>query len=684
MSKISDESVVLIGSAMEKKADVIGTGFAFYRKQDYTYLITCAHVVEDVGGKENVLVELGDEKIPATIIAIGNKENLDLAVLQVKGLNIPVLELKSLEKAEGKKVKILGNYIFGDEKKRLCKPIEGKVGKKASFSIIKEVAFWELEIKESDLLRKGYSGGPVIDLETNSVLGIATNMKENVQNGKENVQNGYAISVEALKYILPLPSTLLEQSRNFKISPIYSLAALGIGFLLGITPNLFIPKKHPMHIDTINNDNLIINSVKIKNDQGEDVDCDFNHSQKKVESCQVFTKPITLKIEVISENRVAKRMTEPDPFEANIGKDKRIEISDLTKHYKDPDNSSFKIEKIECYKISEKENNVDQRQDHIIFTPKKKFVGNDSFNCLVYDEIDQPTNAKFIVEVKNRSPIGRDDIDYRKNNSSWIIDVLKNDSDRDLGDTLKIINLDDKTTEKGGNFEIVRENPDYGGRDTITYKPPINFTPQDIFRYQIVDSFGGKSELVTVTINSILEDLWKIYPPDIRNFYRDIHSYLKLREWRNADKETYDLMVHIMKNKYSSIENYLELKHIKEFPCEHLHIINQLWKNTSGERSFSFSYQKEVYHKIKRKGTQKDRSKFLQEWSQKLGWFNESGGLSGGQWVGETEWYQNQTKPGFYSMGGMFVGEYLELEYLDIKKVDAHAESLEKCKLIKP
>ncbi|NEP42159.1 MULTISPECIES: hypothetical protein [Okeania] len=41
---------------MTNKANVIGTGFPFYREQNYTDFLTCAHVVENVGGKENVLV----------------------------------------------------------------------------------------------------------------------------------------------------------------------------------------------------------------------------------------------------------------------------------------------------------------------------------------------------------------------------------------------------------------------------------------------------------------------------------------------------------------------------------------------------------------------------------------------------------------------------------------------------
>ena len=90
-----EESIVLITSASDnsRKADVIGTGFAFYRKDNYTYLLTCAHVVDDVGGEENVLVN----NIPAAVLAIGDITGFDLAVLRVENLNnIPVLQLINL------------------------------------------------------------------------------------------------------------------------------------------------------------------------------------------------------------------------------------------------------------------------------------------------------------------------------------------------------------------------------------------------------------------------------------------------------------------------------------------------------------------------------------------------------------------------------------------------------------
>ena len=191
MSNLED-SIVLITSASDKKANVIGTGFAFYREQNYTYLLTCAHVVNDVGGNENVLVN----NISAEVLATGNITGFDLAVLRVENLNhIPPLQLISLSQAENRKFRIAGHYLYGEEKKIILETVDGTLGKKRfARQNDRRVTAWNLSINEGDRLRKGYSGGPVVDQKTGRVLGIATNMEKD---GAE----GLAISVEALKKI---------------------------------------------------------------------------------------------------------------------------------------------------------------------------------------------------------------------------------------------------------------------------------------------------------------------------------------------------------------------------------------------------------------------------------------------------------------------------------------------------
>ncbi|OZH51432.1 hypothetical protein AFK68_31040 [Hydrocoleum sp. CS-953] len=114
------ESIVLITSA--KKGNVIGTGFAFYQQEDYTYLLTCAHVVEDVGGEENLRVN----DIPVELLEIGDPQGFDLAILKVKYI-FPPLTLMILygEQERSFEIKIPGNFLMGENKARRRQIITG-------------------------------------------------------------------------------------------------------------------------------------------------------------------------------------------------------------------------------------------------------------------------------------------------------------------------------------------------------------------------------------------------------------------------------------------------------------------------------------------------------------------------------------------------------------------------------
>ena len=196
-----EDSIVLIRSA--KRANVIGTGFIFYKQQNYTYLLTCAHVVEDVGGEENIRVN----NIPAEVIKIGDVQGFDLAILKVnKNFSLPSLNLMILYGEEEKKleVKIPGFYLWSQNNALRRQTIKGEmiveVDGERAFQLIEDmpedVAVEKLEIKKGRL-RSGYSGSPVIDINTGLVLGIVTHKVDVDGEGRF----GRAISIEALEKI---------------------------------------------------------------------------------------------------------------------------------------------------------------------------------------------------------------------------------------------------------------------------------------------------------------------------------------------------------------------------------------------------------------------------------------------------------------------------------------------------
>ncbi len=132
---------------------MIGTGFAFHREQNFTYLLTYAHVVKDMGGENNVLVN----DFPAEIIEKGDIRGFDLAVLRVAELDhIPLLKLTILSPQTEKdlNIKICGNYLYGEEKKIFRETVEGiiETSKKNMVIQSKEKAtVWKLQIQKGRL-----------------------------------------------------------------------------------------------------------------------------------------------------------------------------------------------------------------------------------------------------------------------------------------------------------------------------------------------------------------------------------------------------------------------------------------------------------------------------------------------------------------------------------------------------
>src|SRR5262245_12358792 len=124
MDKDLEASILLIESN-QKENNEFGTGFIVHQDKQATFVLTCAHVVE-ILGKDHIRV---DDRA-ATIVAIGASDNLDLAILSIRGLsNQPRLKLLVTGK-KGDLVKIIGFQVYG--KQRLRKDIRGQLGGQGS------------------------------------------------------------------------------------------------------------------------------------------------------------------------------------------------------------------------------------------------------------------------------------------------------------------------------------------------------------------------------------------------------------------------------------------------------------------------------------------------------------------------------------------------------------------------
>jgi hypothetical protein len=173
-----------------------GTGFVVYQSPiEVSYIVTCAHVVAD---EETILVE----GHPAQIIALGDKsKSLDLAVLEVNRLENKVPLVLSNGGKAGQKIQIPG-IAKSDSTLRPLNGFLGELINPWSDSGHCSVDQWDLNINEGEYtIRDGYSGSPVVDIESGSVIGVVSH--------KAGKSKGIAISIRSLEQVwkeMPLDS----------------------------------------------------------------------------------------------------------------------------------------------------------------------------------------------------------------------------------------------------------------------------------------------------------------------------------------------------------------------------------------------------------------------------------------------------------------------------------------------
>lgn len=104
----------------------------------------------------------------------------------------------------------------------------------------------------------------------------------------------------------------------------------------------------------------------------------------------------------------------------------------------------------------------------------------------------------------------------------------------------------------------------------------------------------------------------------------DVHRYGKLQHyltsdhWFEADKETIQLIMDIAGQ--SDLEE-LSPADIKNFPCNGLRVIDQLWRTHSNGR-FGFSVQLQVYQSLggTLETTIEQNTELVETWGDRLGW----------------------------------------------------------------
>jgi hypothetical protein len=189
MSLDLQKSVVLITSS-DRANKSFGTGFVVRRCGSSAYVVTCAHVIEDVGGIGQVRVKDG----PVQGVVIGERDGIDLAVMIVPGLRDAVSLDLSLVGAKDQSFSTAGFQFESNTSTYLLRPLQGSLGEQIvgqSRGRIEQTLAWDLRIQDNYSLQPGYSGSPLLDAGNGCVLGI-------VSHSQGTGDRGRAISVEAL------------------------------------------------------------------------------------------------------------------------------------------------------------------------------------------------------------------------------------------------------------------------------------------------------------------------------------------------------------------------------------------------------------------------------------------------------------------------------------------------------
>ncbi|WP_239615451.1 S1C family serine protease [Cohnella mopanensis] len=181
----------------------MGSGVIFQKKDGKAYIITNAHVIEDAGEVQAVLVN-GNKKIAKII---GKDVVTDLAVLQVDADGIDtVVEIGNSSKLRvGEMVIAIGNPLgFGDS---LTQGIVSSTKRIIPISINQDGNYdWEQEVIQTDAaINQGNSGGALVDLN-GKLVGI--NSMKVADTGVEGI--GFAIPIDNA---MPIINSLMDQGK---------------------------------------------------------------------------------------------------------------------------------------------------------------------------------------------------------------------------------------------------------------------------------------------------------------------------------------------------------------------------------------------------------------------------------------------------------------------------------------
>lgn len=177
-----------------------GTAFAILQEESFTYLLTCWHVIKEIG-QDSLTIRGSARK--ATVVA--SDADLDLAVLSTTSLPSDlILNLNPAVNPGGKTFTVEGFHAFGKQIVTDSLPVKLVKPTTIQSRNCGEALAWHLSVADPDgALKNGFSGAPILDNDE-AVVGVVIQSVE----GKA----GLAISIDGLLQVWPeAPAGLLER-----------------------------------------------------------------------------------------------------------------------------------------------------------------------------------------------------------------------------------------------------------------------------------------------------------------------------------------------------------------------------------------------------------------------------------------------------------------------------------------
>jgi predicted NACHT family NTPase len=129
--------------------------------------------------------------------------------------------------------------------------------------------------------------------------------------------------------------------------------------------------------------------------------------------------------------------------------------------------------------------------------------------------------------------------------------------------------------------------------------------------------------------------------------YQKLEELLQAQQWREADQETYRLMITTVGKEAGQ---WFDLADLENFPCEDLRTLDQLWVKYSNGK-WGFSVQKRIWQEC---GSPMEYNKDWEKFGDRVVWRKE------GHWLSYDDFTFNLEKslPGEFPVGGRFVCEF--------------------------